>query len=113
MSNVENQPFEASYEGAKQSIISFLGEVSRAYDIPIPLLNILIYEIALETRNASFSAIVGGCDISYPEQQSNGDIPKAVPNNPKVINKEDAIKNFTTMEEASGENDEAPADITA
>lgn len=77
MPNTENQPFEASYEAAKQNIISYMGEVARAYDIPIPLLNILIYEIALESRNASFSAIVGGCDVTYPEQSTPDSVPHA------------------------------------
>lgn len=69
--NTENSPFEANYESAKQSVIGFLGEVARAYDLPAPLINILVYEIALEARNASFSAIVGNCEVTYPEEVTN------------------------------------------
>lgn len=108
MPNTENQPFEASYEAAKQNIIGYMGEVARAYDIPIPLLNILIYEIALESRNASFSAIVGGCDVIYPEQPTPDSVPHAnndndseseQPEQPTTItmNAQDALKGLEKM----------------
>lgn len=97
----ENQPFEASYEAAKQSIISYLGEVSRAFELPIPLLNILIYEIALESRNATFASIVGGCDIKYPEANVPGDISKkeSETTEPKTtrIKTEDALNELEAM----------------
>ena len=70
-----------------------MGEVAHAYDIPIPLLNILIYEIALESRNASFSAIVGGCDVTYPEQNTQQGTPTQAPKT-QTIPKEKAIKEF-------------------
>lgn len=105
MPNVENQPFEASYEGAKQSIINYMGEISRLYDIPIPLLNILIYEIALESRNASFSAIVGNCDIAYPEQPEIPEQPISEIPKPTVAKKEFERKGMTI--------EKAPADKSA
>ena len=94
MPSQDTVPFEASYEAAKQSIISYIGEVSQAYDIPIPLLNILIYEIALESRNASFSAIMGNCEVTYPEQQMDDNINKS---NPTVIPKEKAVEGLREM----------------
>lgn len=102
----ENQPFEASYEAAKQSIIGFMGEVAKAYELPIPLLNILIYEIALESRNASFSAVIGNCDVSYPENVSQGDISTPVdPMREKndQIKKNKDFQEFKKMESMSDE----------
>ena len=72
-----------------------MGEVSRVYDIPIPLLNILIYEIALESRNASFSAIVGGCEVTYPEQPVQENQPPKTKT--VTMKKEDALKEFKKM----------------
>lgn len=76
--NTENAPFEAGYEAAKQSVIGFLGEVARAYDLPTPLINLLVYEIALEARNASFSAIIGNCEVSYPEENGTAQNPRVI-----------------------------------
>ena len=92
MPSQDTMPFEALYESAKQSIINYIGEVSRIYDLPILLINNLIYEIALESRNASFSTIIGNCNVTYPEQevpetQSQHLEPKTV-----TIKKEDTLK---------------------
>ena len=96
MAKQDTVPFEASYEAAKQSIIRYMGEVSHAYDIPIPLLNILIYEIALESRNASFSAIVGGCEVTYPEQNTPTEAPVQAPKT-QTMPKEKALKEIEKM----------------
>ena len=79
MPSQDTMPFEALYESAKQSIINYIGEVSRIYDLPILLINNLIYEIALESRNASFSTIIGNCNVTYPEQE----VPETQPQHPE------------------------------
>ena len=101
MANQVTMPIEASYESAKQSIISYIGEVSRIYDLPILLINNLIYEIALESRNASFSAIVSGCEVTYPEQPVQESQPpkptkptKSAKPKTVTMKKEDALKEF-------------------
>lgn len=94
----ENQPFEASYEAAKQSIISYLGEVSRVFDLPIPILNILIYEIALESRNATFASIVGGCEIKYPNNIPNDTSKDNKENNQtKKVDTKEALKELEAL----------------
>ena len=98
----ENVPFEASYEAAKQSIISYIGEVSRVFDIPIPILNVLIYEIALESRNATFSTIISNCDVKYPEQNKADESQKRTPSptsepKSKTMKTEDALKELASM----------------
>ena len=103
MPSNDTMPIEASYESAKQSIISYIAEVSRVYDLPILLINNLIYEIALESRNASFSTIIGNCNVTYPEQEVPETQPKPQPQpqhrEPKTVtmNKEDAFKEFKKM----------------
>ena len=94
--NIDNAPFEANYESAKQSIIGFLSEVSRAYDLPAPIINILIYEIALESRNNTFSAIIGNCEVSYPEELGTEKNPVMAPkkSETQVAKTEDALKEF-------------------
>ena len=81
--NVENAPFEAQYEAAKQSVIAFLGEVARVYELPTTLINILVYEIALEARNATFSAIIGNCEVSYPNTNETSKPPTVLTDEPK------------------------------
>ena len=99
MPSQDIMPIEASYEAAKQSIISYIAEVSRVYDLPILLINNLIYEIALESRNASFSTIIGNCNVTYPEQEVPETKPQPQHREPKTVtmNKEDAFKEFKKM----------------
>lgn len=61
----KEMPFEAKYEKAKQSIIAYVGQITQVYDIPVTLINNLVYEIALESRVSTLSMILAGCDVSY------------------------------------------------
>ena len=64
-------PFEANYEKAKQSIISYVGQIAQIYDIPVIVINNLVYEIALESKVSTMSMMLAGCDVEYPSTEDS------------------------------------------
>lgn len=84
-------PFEVCYEQAKLEIRNFVGEVGLKYKIPVPLLNIILSDLAKDSRISTLEAIAmssysfNGSKSASPKQPKDADTaaekPEAVVNN--------------------------------
>jgi hypothetical protein len=72
-------PFEVCYEQAKLEIRNLVGKVGLKYKIPVPLLNIILSDLAKDSRISTLEAIAmssysfDGSHSASPKQPENAD----------------------------------------
>lgn len=68
-----NLPFEVAIEKAKYEIANAINMIGRNYSIPSSILNVIVEQIANESKTNALEMIIAGYDISVPKGPTEGD----------------------------------------
>lgn len=62
-------PFEVSMIKAKEEIIMAVNQISQKYDIPTPLLTMIMEQIVSDGKINAYTTIIGICEVSSPKNE--------------------------------------------